>query len=1003
MYLNALSVENKTSLAGNNWIPKHTVGSVYGTSYNDVFYALSGDKMFGGAGDDHYYVWDANFSISETAGSGTDTLYSLAWSAITLPQHVENLVLMGNGSTIGLGNTLSNVIVAGSASAYLDGGFGSDVLVGGAGFDIFNVSAGEGSDAIQSFTSGKDVIRLDGFNIGSLSNLMSRATQQGNDVSFNLGNGETLVVRDKTIDSFQATDFGFQNDTAVKIGTPASGPTATQHSLSGTHAGQTSNGWYAINNAWNTGSLQYGTDYTNKVSYDMKDLSTGTSFNWSFPTKTLKPGLAGDVLAYPDLLFGASPFSGGVNPGDTAKVFPVQLSKLTSLVADFDVSYGGDTGGFNVSFDIWLTSKPGGDASTVTNEIMVWLHKGDFEAFGERIGTYQDGDFAGTIYRAPGTNYTAIVANTDTPAASLDLVKLFDKLGELGIVNDSEYLAMSQLGAEVVSGAGSLTINHLNYTVQTQNADGSITNQFVTGTGTTTSIVDPLVTKQGTDGADVIDGDRNVCDLYGNGGDDVLTVSQGTSTLQGGTGNDTYILKSQADTVIERAGEGIDTVKASFSYTLGDHVENLILTGSAAEGRGNALDNAITGNGSANKLYGGAGSDSLDGGAGADFLDGGDGFDFAAYTSAASGVTVDLLSPANNKGDAVGDSYASIEGLVGSNFADALHGNNGANTLRGGAGDDLLSGRGGDDILIGGAGRDTLNGGWGSDTYMFGVGDGRDIIEDLHGWGGQKDLIKLDSALGVNSFADVLSRAKQVGVSTVITFDTGDSLVIYNFQKANLRADDFAFFGEGPNEVAGGAGDDKLVGGTRTDKLDGGAGADSLDGGVGFDYAVYRSATAGVTVDLMNALINKGDAAGDSYVSVEGLIGSGFADALHGSNGVNVLEGGTGDDYLNGRAGNDVFIGGAGRDTLNGGWGSDTFVFGKGDGRDIIEDLHGWGGDKDLIKLDKALGVASFADVLSHTKQVGISTVVTFDTGDSLVLYNKQMSTLTADDFIFFT
>jgi len=80
--------------------------------------------------------------------------------------------------------------------------------------------------------------------------------------------------------------------------------------------------------------------------------------------------------------------------------------------------------------------------------------------------------------------------------------------------------------------------------------------------------------------------------------------------------------------VVELAGEGNDTVQAAISYTLGSHVDNLVLAGNAdLSGTGNALDNRITGNAGNNVLAGGEGNDTLTGSAGSDRLLGGAGDD----------------------------------------------------------------------------------------------------------------------------------------------------------------------------------------------------------------------------------------------------------------------------------------------------------------------------------------------------------------------------------------
>jgi trimeric autotransporter adhesin len=109
--------------------------------------------------------------------------------------------------------------------------------------------------------------------------------------------------------------------------------------------------------------------------------------------------------------------------------------------------------------------------------------------------------------------------------------------------------------------------------------------------------------------------------LYGNAGDDFLDGGAGADYLYGGLGNDTYVVDIATDSVSENANQGTDTVQSSISWTLGNDLERLTLTGTAAlNGEGNALANILTGNAGANTLKGAEGNDIYDGGAGADAL-----------------------------------------------------------------------------------------------------------------------------------------------------------------------------------------------------------------------------------------------------------------------------------------------------------------------------------------------------------------------------------------------
>ena len=483
-YVTTTGLVLSVSQAPVNWVAGTAAAETQiGTDANDVFQGAGGDTLVGGTGDDVYYLWDNLSSVVEQGGQGIDTVYSEFWGAVTLADNVENLFLSSAGSTSGTGNALNNIIVAGTVGATLDGGAGDDVLVGGSGADLFKITAGNGSDAIVNFKPSSDVVNLQGYGISSFDQLKSLGVQVGADVQFSFANGEKLVMRDVSLSDLSAYDFGLP---------PPQAPLQVGYSqLSGANAYAGANGWSMVNNVWNPGNLA-SSDYSITSSYLASDLTNHPTFNWSFPVVT---DAVSSVRAYPEISFGPNPLSSVQTPAPGA-VFPVQLSALSGLTVNYDVAYQGNKDGFDVAFDIWLTSQPNGGASTITNEVMVWVHKGGITPFGDLIGTYQDGDISAHIYH--GTNsgrpYTAVILDTDRPAGSLDINDIMQKLEGLGIVSSNEYLASIELGAEVASGTGSLTINSLDFSVKTTSPLGAVTSTNVTGTGISSSVASPGTT-----------------------------------------------------------------------------------------------------------------------------------------------------------------------------------------------------------------------------------------------------------------------------------------------------------------------------------------------------------------------------------------------------------------------------------------------------------------------------------------------------------------------------
>ncbi|ACB67603.1 Hemolysin-type calcium-binding region [Burkholderia ambifaria MC40-6] len=107
--------------------------------------------------------------------------------------------------------------------------------------------------------------------------------------------------------------------------------------------------------------------------------------------------------------------------------------------------------------------------------------------------------------------------------------------------------------------------------------------------------------------------------LLGGLGNDYLDGGAGADHMEGGQGNDTYIVNSVNDVILEYANEGYDTVISSANYILNANIEELrLVEGFDINGTGNALDNVIVGNSADNILDGVTGADTMIGGKGND-------------------------------------------------------------------------------------------------------------------------------------------------------------------------------------------------------------------------------------------------------------------------------------------------------------------------------------------------------------------------------------------------
>lgn len=183
----------------------------------------------------------------------------------------------------------------------------------------------------------------------------------------------------------------------------------------------------------------------------------------------------------------------------------------------------------------------------------------------------------------------------------------------------------------------------------------------------------------GDEGHDRLDGGLGNDTLNGGAGNDTLIGGIGNDSMVGGAGNDTYYVDSLLDKTIELSNEGIDTVVSSITLTLGDHLENLTLTGAGVNGvlngTGNALNNVLRGNSLNNKLNGGAGNDTLAGGAGVDTLIGGAGNDTFVFDTALGPTNIDAVTGFTHGQDMIALSRAIFTNISTLTDANIVNGN----------------------------------------------------------------------------------------------------------------------------------------------------------------------------------------------------------------------------------------------------------------------------------------------------------------------------------------
>jgi Ca2+-binding RTX toxin-like protein len=197
----------------------------------------SADAMYGGNGNDSYFVDNIGDLVIESANQGSDTVYASA--DYRLSANVEYLVLQGS-AVQGYGNDLTNVISGTAADNLLDGGTGADTMYGGDANDVYFVD-NAGDFAVENANQGNDTVyaSVDYLMAANVDNLVLQgAAVQG------YGNGlvNALIgnANDNLLNGGAAADSltgGAGNDAFVFAAGEADGDTIADFDGNGADAG----------------------------------------------------------------------------------------------------------------------------------------------------------------------------------------------------------------------------------------------------------------------------------------------------------------------------------------------------------------------------------------------------------------------------------------------------------------------------------------------------------------------------------------------------------------------------------------------------------------------------------------------------------------------------------------------------------------------------------------------------------------------------------------------
>lgn len=190
--------------------------------------------------------------------------------------------------------------------------------------------------------------------------------------------------------------------------------------------------------------------FTESLIYCPATFPNNTDITWSYP---ITP--CASICGFLNLEYGSYDQGGGC----ASCVAPKQLSAINSLAVTHVTSLTGTTNGYDIIYDIFLSSTPQG---ATANEIEVFIHTPSFASSncqtGTSLGTTTISGINWTVWQG-GTIYCVYPTSlADVPSATIDMHAIFNYLIASGL-SSSLYYNGHALGVEPRMGSGQFKIN----------------------------------------------------------------------------------------------------------------------------------------------------------------------------------------------------------------------------------------------------------------------------------------------------------------------------------------------------------------------------------------------------------------------------------------------------------------------------------------------------------------------------------------------------------------